>query len=198
MWFDTRYTGDRLDRDRRLLSIQGGFPTFRNRLDSLVYNISFVLPSQPGKITEISYSTLTPLTLTEQEGLKNVRAQLTYDTANSVVNGYTVRLRIPFTFLGFETNPAKLYETHPAIAGGEQIPEQQNGIGEAATLGFTALIYDVDERSDEVSVEATSKYEQGNPSTFGTLVLEPSSLYYGEVHPTYLDKVRAGLTAAGY
>ena len=202
LWFDTKYTGDRLDRDRRLLSKEGGFPTFRDRIDSLVYNVSFVLPAEPGKITEISYSTLKPLTLSEQDGLKNIRAQLTYDIAGNVMNGYTVRLRIPFTFLGFETNPAKLYETHPSVAGGEEqaAPEQQNGIGEAATLGFTALVYDVDDpaRPNEVTVEATSKYEQGNPSTFGTLVLEPSSLYYGEVHPTYLDKVRAGLVAAGY
>jgi hypothetical protein len=202
LWFDTKYTGDRLDRDRRLLSKEGGFPTFRNRLDSLVYNVSFALPAEPGKITEISYSTLTPLTLSEQDGLKNIRAQLTYDTASGVVNGYTIRLRIPFTFLGFETNPAKLYETHAPVINGEEqtTPEQQNGIGEAATLGFTALVYDIDDPAhpNEVTVEATSKYEQGNPSTFGTLVLEPSSLYYGEVHPTYLDKVRMGLVAAGY
>jgi hypothetical protein len=30
------------------------------------------------------------------------------------------------------------------------------------------------------------------------MLLEPSSLYYGEVHPTYLDTIRAGLSAAGF
>ncbi|HWF43906.1 MAG TPA: hypothetical protein VG537_04615, partial [Candidatus Kapabacteria bacterium] len=180
---------------------EGGFPTFRDRLDSLVYNITFSLPSQPGRVTQVTYSTVSPLTPMEQDGLKNVRAQMSYDTAGGVVSGYTLRLRIPFTFLGFETNPAKLYEKPPVSFSGEPTaPEQQNGIGEAATLGFTALVYDVDDpaRPNEVTVQATSKYQQSNPSTFGTLVLEPSSLYYGEVHPTYLEQVRSGLSLAGY
>ena len=71
---------------------------------------------------------------------------------------------------------------------------------EAATVGFTALVYDVDDptRANEVSVLGTSKYLEGNPSTLGTMVLEPSALYYGEVHPTYTDTLRAGLRAAGY
>ncbi len=49
----------------------------------------------------------------------------------------------------------------------------------AATLGFTALVYDIDDPShpNEVTIQATSKYEEGNPATFGTLVLEPSGEY---------------------
>ena len=202
-WFDTKYTGDRLNRDRRILSEQGGFPTFRTALDSLVSNITFVLPAHPGKVTQITYSSvLNPLPAIEEEGLKKVRAVMEYDTANGVVNGYRLTLRIPFTFLGFESNPEHAYETPVPISAKEGSSEiaATASITDAATLGFTALVYDVDDpaRPNEATVQATSKYEAGNPSTFGTLVLEPGALYYGEVHPTYLDMLRKGLQAAGY
>ncbi len=204
-WFDTKYTGDRLNRDRHILSEEGGFPTFRTSLDSLVSNITFVLPAHPGKVKQVTYSTVSPLTPLEQEGLSKVRAVMQYDTdGGNAVNGYRLTLKIPFAFLGFETNPEHAYETPVPIASKEFAAAGNLGatasITNAATLGFTALVYDVDDpaRPNEVTVQATSQYQAGNPSTFGTLVLEPSALYYGEVHPTYLDMLRKGLVSAGY
>ncbi|HZK76881.1 MAG TPA: hypothetical protein VFD13_08245, partial [Candidatus Kapabacteria bacterium] len=203
-WFDTKYTGDRLNRDRRILSEQGGFPTFRTALDSLVSNLTFVLPAHPGKVTQVTYSTVSPLTPLEQDGLNKIRAMMAYDTSGGAVNGYRLTLKIPFAFLGFESNPEHAYET-PVPIGSKESDAAGNlsataSITNAATLGFTALVYDVDDpaRPNEVTTQATSQYAAGNPSTFGTLVLEPSALYYGEVHPTYLDKLRKGLQAAGY
>ncbi len=201
-WFDTKFTGDRLNRDRRLLSMQGGFPTFRTTLDSLVSNITFALPAHPGKVTQITYSTVNPLNPIEQDGLKNVIGIMSYDTGGGVVNGYRLTLRIPFAFLGFETNPEHAYETPIPSTAIEDTAglTLHASITNAATLGFTALVYDIDDasRPTEVTIQATSKYEEGNPATFGTLVLEPSAQYYGEVHATYLDKLRAGMTSAGY
>ena len=202
-WFDTKYTGDRLNRDRRILSEQGGFPTFRTTLDSLVSNITFALPAHPGRVTNITYRTvMDSLPLLEQQGLSKVRAIMEYDTAAGIVNGYRLTLKIPFTFLGFESNPEHAYET-PVPIGANEGNHGLAGtasITNAATLGFTALVYDVDDPAhpNEVTVQATSKYKAGNPSTFGTLVLEPSALYYGEVHPTYLEMLRRGLVSAGY
>ncbi len=201
-WFDTKYTGDRLNRDRRVLSTQGGFPTFRTELDSLVSNLTFALPAHPGKVTQIAYSTVIALTELQKEGLSQVMARMDYDTAASgVVNGYRLTLRIPYTFLGFESNPERAYETPvPIFKGEETTAGATASITDAATLGFTGIVYDVDDpaHANEVTVQATSKYEAGNPSSFGTLVLEPSALYYGEVHPTYLNELRTAMTAAGY
>jgi hypothetical protein len=190
-----------LNRDRRIISKSGGFPTFRTSLDSLVSNITFALPAHPGKVSQITYSTQSPLSALQQDGLKNVKANMDYDTANGVVNGYKLTVRIPFSFLGFESNPEQSYEM-PFAKSGEESSDISStaSITDAATLGFTALVYDVDDPAhpNEVTVEATSKYEAGNPASFGTLVLEPSSSYYGEVHPTYLDMLKKGLVAAGY
>jgi hypothetical protein len=201
-WFDTKYTGDRLNRDRKLLSMQGGFPTFRTTLDSLVSNITFALPAHPGKVTQITYSSVNPLNSLQQDGLKGVMALMSYDTEKGTTNGYQLTLRIPFAFLGFEANPEHAYET-PVSFGSQDDSSgliTSASITNAATLGFTALVYDIDDPShpNEVTIQATSKYEEGNPATFGTLVLEPSGEYYGEVHPTYLDKLHAGMTTAGY
>jgi hypothetical protein len=202
LWFDTKYTGDRLNRDRRLLSMQGGFPTFRTKLDSLISNITFVLPAHPGKVTQITYSTVNALTSLQQDGLKGVMALMSYDTGRGVVNGYRLTLRIPFAFLGFETNPEHAYETPVqfAVPDDSSILTTSASITNAATLGFTAIVYDIDDPShpNEVTTEATSKYEEGNPASFGTLVLEPSAQYYGEVRSTYLDKLKTGMKIAGY
>ncbi|HEY3876610.1 MAG TPA: hypothetical protein VGM92_14130 [Candidatus Kapabacteria bacterium] len=200
-WFDTKYTGDRLNRDRRVLSMEGGFPTFRTKLDSLVTNITFALPAHPGAVTEIAYSSVDPLTSAQQEGLSQVRAMMAYDTGHSVVTGYRLTLRIPFSFLGFESNPEHAYETPVHFNSEDTSGVTSSGtINNAATLGCTALVYDVDDAShpNEVTVEATSKFEEGNPSTFGTLVLEPSGISYGEVHPTYLKSLRDAMARAGY
>lgn len=201
-WFDTRYTGDRLNRDRKLLSMKGGFPTFRTTIDSLVSNITFALPQHPGKVTQITYSSINPLDAIQQDGLSKVMAFMTYDTGKGVVNGYRLTVRIPFSFLGFETNPEHAYETPIKATSSEDTSELSSSasITNAATLGFTALVYDVDDpaHANEVTVLGTSKFEAGNPSTLGTLVLEPSGQYYGEVHSTYLDKLRAGMSRAGY
>jgi hypothetical protein len=208
LWFDTKYTGDRLNRDRRVLSRQAGYPTFRDQLDSLVTNLTVAIPKQPGRVTQVTYSSVKGLTALQQEGLKNVRAQMTFDTNRGLVQGYTLRLKIPFAFLNLETNPAKFYETvattrdnaEATNGSSARTDELLNGTGEVATLGFTAVVYDVDDpqRATESTAQATSTYREGNPATFGTMLLEPSSLYYGEVHPTYLEQVRAGLAAAGY
>ncbi len=201
-WFDTKYTGYRLNRDRRLLSMEGGFPTFRTALDSLVSNITFALPAHPGKVTQITYGSLAPLNALQQDGLKNVMALMAYDTDRGVVNGYRLTLRIPFAFLGFETNPEHAYETPVSFASQDDSSDMTSNasITNAATLGFTALVYDVDDfaHPNEVTIQGTSKYEEGNPATLGTLVLEPNAQYYGEVHATYLDKLRTSMTGAGY
>lgn len=202
-WFDTKFTGDRLNRDRRLLSTEGGVPTFRTAIDSLVTNITFALPHRPGRATQVSHSSAAPLTTLELEGLKSMLAQMTYDTEKGGVVGYTLSARIPFSYLNLETNPARFYEKPVPVHGSDETGVELStlaGIGDAATLGFTALVYDVDDpmHPNEVTVQATSQYEAGNPSTFGTLVLEPSTIYYGEVHPTYLQQLRSGLGAAGF
>jgi len=80
LWFDTKYTGDRNNRDRRILSNEGGSPEFREQLDSMIHNISFTLPKLPGPVSQATPWMIHPMTNQEEEARKSIRAQMTYDT----------------------------------------------------------------------------------------------------------------------
>lgn len=207
LWFDTQVKGD-----RRVKSKQGGFPTFRNAIDSSVYSITLVVPPAQGKVTKVEYSDLRPLTSIQQEAIKNIKAQMAFDTVNGLVKGYTMRARIPFTFLGFEANPLLSLDLRPSKtttsasatnANATASSTNENGTrndDDQLSLGFTALVYDVDDpsRPGEVTVQATSEYKKADPSTFGTLIFEPQGLFYGEVTPTYISSLKDAIVKAGY
>src|SRR5437667_1419842 len=103
---------------------------------------------------------------------------MSFDTIGGIPDGYILSVRIPFSFLNFETNPARFYEKPVPVRGSEETGSEESsaelstlsGIGEAATIGFTALVSDVDDptHANETTVQATSTIEAGNPSTFGT------------------------------
>jgi len=195
LWFDTQFR-----EDRRVLSKQGGFPTFRDQLDSTIYNLTFVLPSAPGKLSKVLYSAERPLTPLQQEALREVKAQMAYDTLNGIVTGYTVRTKIPFAFFGFETNPLQdLDIRRPSSNGNGGSSETPYG-EEHLSMGFTALVYDIDDpsRPQEATIQATSQYKKSDPSSFGTLIFEPQGSFYGEVYPTYMNTLRQELQTAGY
>ncbi len=89
--------------------MQGGFPTFRTTLDSLVSNITFALPAHPGKVTQITYSSVNPLNSSSTRWPKR------RDGFNVVRYGKrerpmvtNLRSGFPFAFLGFEANPETL------------------------------------------------------------------------------------------
>jgi hypothetical protein len=204
LWFDT---DPRID--RRVKTRTGGFPTFRDTPDSNLYNVTFILPQTPGKISRVLYSSQSDLNSTQQDAMKSLKAVVSYDSSEGKQIGYTVRARIPFTFLGYETNPVNTYErggpaglsqsfdtiTTPQLGGLDR-----KDLEDAPSMGFTALVYDVDDPShpEEVKVQATSAFKMNDPSSFGTLLLEPTSKFYGEVTPTYEMALKEGLARAGF
>ncbi|MEO6939302.1 MAG: hypothetical protein ABI444_04065 [Candidatus Kapaibacterium sp.] len=202
LWFDTHMKGD-----RHILSKQGGFPTFRTLIDSTIYNVTFILPSAPGKVTRMLYSSGAPLSPSQEEAMKSLKAMYTPDSTDASQTGYTLRVRIPFAFLGFETNPVHTYErtgADPFVNETDTTVAPKtaalSNLEELPSIGFTAVVYDIDDasRPEEVTVQATSNFKPGDPSTMGTLILEPSTKFYGEVSPTYEATVKQGLTGAGF
>ncbi len=203
LWFDTRTNAD-----RRVKSKVDGFPTFRNTPDSTIFNLTFVLPAAAGHLTRLLYSSEAPLSADEEEAKKGIKAMMTYDTVDGGrVTGYTLRARIPFAFFGYETNPVNAYERGgPRGEASIDSSTQPTGgldrseLEDAPSMGFTAIVYDVDDAAhpQEVKSQATSNFKINDPSTLGTLILEPSTKFYGEVWPTYTEVVRSGLTRAGF
>lgn len=193
LWLDTYLKGERVVKSRK-----GGTLAFRDALDSFLYSVTIPLASLPGRIEHITYTSVAPLNSAQQESAKLIRAQYDHDTATgNRLTGYTMRVRIPWGFLGFESNPVSLYETRaPQVAGMLESNEKE----ESPIFGLTALVQDVDDpnRPNEVTVQATSAFRQGDPSSFGALDLKPSTQFYGRVYSTFLPQLKQSLLEAGF
>lgn len=192
LWLDTYLKGERVIKSRK-----GGTLTFRNELDSFIYSITIPLASFPGQIEKVSYTSAAPLNSAQQESARSIRVQYDQDTSGSRLTGYTLKVRIPWGFLGFESNPVSLYETRApqVVAQIESIEKEESPV-----FGFTALVHDVDDpnRPNEVTIQATSAFKPGDPSSFGALDLKPSTQFYGRVYSTFVPTLKEGLLDAGF
>ncbi len=193
LWLDTYLKGERVVKSRK-----GGTLTFRSALDSFIYSVTVPLTPLPGRIENITYTSVAPLNSAQLESARLIRAQYDHDTATgNRLTGYTMRVRIPWGFLGFEMNPVSLYETRaPQVAGMLESAEKE----ESPVLGLTAVVHDIDDpnRPNEVTVQATSAFRLGDPSSFGALDLKPSTQFYGRVYSTFLPDLKQGLLEAGF
>ena len=96
------------------------------------------------------------------------------------VDGYVVKVRVPFVLLGYEKAP---------------IDERS-----LTELGCTIALYDVDNefRIDETTVVATSPIQPLNPSTYGAIRFVPEGKWYGETSNIYTDAVLNALRELGF
>jgi hypothetical protein len=206
LWFDA-WGGD-----NRYLTKNGkaNVPNFRTNADSTIYNIVFSLPDVQSKSPRLTISSAGTLTDAQQEASKQIRGICERDTAGGLVTGYTLRVRIPFAFLGLESNPVGVYENHATenmFTDTLSLDKKQKNrrrtledYAEYPHLGFTAVVFDVDNPSlpDEVTEQATSDFRPNDPTSYGELILIPSAEFYGQVIPTYTTELTEGLIKAGY
>ncbi len=202
LWFDA-FNGD----NRYFTKPKKGtIPNFRTETDSTIYSVTFSLPAVLSQAPKVSVSSATALSDQQREAINEIRATVTRDTSNGVVSGYTLRARIPFAYLGIESNPINTYETHMAEAQfDEKNPKKKPGDIllehlDYPTIGFTAVVNDLDDPThpDEITQQATSDFKPENPSTFGELILIPTGAFYGFVQPTYTKELTGELLEAGY
>jgi hypothetical protein len=204
LWFDMYQGNDRYF----LKNAKGGVPNFRTTADSTIYSIVFTMPELLNKTPKITVSSSATMSDLQQEESKKIRGIVERDTANGKVNGYTMKVRIPFTFLGFETNPIGAYENRALenmfddTKADIQKKRQRtvNDYADYPRFGFTAVVSDVDNPSmpDEITQQATSDFKPNDPSTYGEMLLIPSGEFYGFVLPTYMKDLTDALKRAGY
>ncbi|HET9135833.1 MAG TPA: sugar-binding protein [Candidatus Kapabacteria bacterium] len=201
-WFDS-FLGD----NRYFIKQKkGSIPQFRTETDSTIYNVTFSLPAVLSQTPKVTVSSAAALSEQHREAIEQIRATVIRDTAHGVVNGYTLKARIPFAYLGYESNPISIYELHAMenqfdeSAKKKKATESNLDKREYPTIGFTAVVTDLDDPNhpDEVTQQATSDFHPENPSTFGELVLIPSGAFYGYVKPTYTSELTDELLKAGY
>ena len=206
LWFDTWQSGSRYFSKPK----KGNLPSFRTAADSNIYNIIFSLPDIQSKNPRLTISTAALMTDAQQEASKLIRGVVERDTVDGKIVGYTLKARIPFAFLGFESNPITAYENRASenmfesdearqkkSAKEKRLIEQDD---EYPMIGFTAVVHDIDNPAlpDEVTQQATSKLNPNDPTTFGQLILIPVGKFYGNVQPTYMKTLTEELLKTGY
>jgi hypothetical protein len=204
LWFDT-WQGE----NRFLLKTKkGSIPKFRTETDSNIYNIIFSAPDVGGRTAKVTLSSVAQLTDAQQEAGKLIRSLFSRDTTNGIVTGYTLKVRIPFAFFGFEANPVTAYENRASEMMFEKDDSGKNGKNKKEQkddlqfphMGFSAVVHDIDNPShpEEVTLQATSNFRQDDPTSFGELRLIPSGKFYGVVKPTYIKEFTQEMLQAGY
>ena len=201
LWFDTWQGANRF----LLKAKKGAVPNFRTETDSNIYNIIFTVPDVGGRSAKLTLSSAAALSDAQQEAGKLIRSVFNRDTANGVVTGYTLKVRIPIAFLGLETNPVTAFENRASEMMFDNEESKNNKRErkedlEFPYIGFTAVVQDVDNPShpEEVTVQATSNFRQNDPTSFGEIRLIPSGKFYGAVKPTYIKTFTEELLRAGY
>ena len=120
-------------------------------------------------------STTDTLDEEQNEAIKSIKV------VSSLTNyGYDLKFKIPFTLFGFVGPPI----------------DKQN----IAELGCTVVVHDLDNqfRPEEETVMATSAFDSHNPNTFGTLLLIPQSVWYGEANNIFKEDILKSILDYGF
>lgn len=202
LWFDTWQGADRF-----LMKVKkGAIPTFRAETDSNIYNVTFTMPDVGIRSAKLTLSSAITLSDAQQEAGKLIRSVFNRDTTGGIVTGYTLKVRIPFAFFGFESNPITAFENRASeMMFDNEESKKGNKKDRKEDLqfpffGFTAVVHDIDNpsHSDIVTMQATSNFRQNDPTSFGEIRLIPSGKFYGAVKPTYIKQFTEELLRAGY
>ena len=149
--------------------------TFRTGTDNGIFRISV----NPGNFLEkeawVKIATSDDLSPIQRAESKNIKA-----ISNLTEKGYIVKFRVPFSFLGFATNP---------------VSEKEN-----LELGCTFVITDYDNefRPEEKTEIASSVFSPFDPSSYGSLILVPHNNWYGESMNIYTEDIIKGLMEYGF
>ncbi len=92
-------------------------------------------------------------------------------TSKQTEDGYIVKFRIPFSLFGLDSPPF--------------------GEGEQREWGCSFVVHDIDNefRPEEKTEISSSKFQSGDPSSYGSLIFIPKGEWYGETENIYVDKI---------
>ncbi|MEP7218316.1 MAG: hypothetical protein ABI876_05340, partial [Bacteroidota bacterium] len=169
LWLDMYSLGDRFRVGRRTRD-------FRMKTDSNIYALNVGLGDFIDQQAHVKLSSSNNLDERQKTAAKAIKA-----VAIRLDSGYTVKIRIPWALFGFETAPTE---------------------DDALTqFGMNVVVHDVDSpyRPEEETVLTTSQnFDRMKPATFGSLVLIPNNLYYGESINIFLGDLKERMQEVGY
>lgn len=169
IWLDMYTLGDRLRVGKRSRD-------FRTKTDTNIYAFDVGLGDLLDKPATVQPRTSNYLDPEQTAAAKRIKA-----VATKADSGYTVKIRIPWAFLGFAERPA----------ADSLLTE----------FGATVVVHDMDNiyRPEEITAMASSeKFEDAKPATFGALVLVPDDRHYGDAENIFLGEVKERLEEVGF
>lgn len=173
LWMDVNYIPTS---DERYIKYTSKEFEIRDEADAGIFSLSFY----PGNFREKApfvklINTNESLHASQRKAINDIKA-----VAFLRQYGYQLQFRIPFTLFGYSKNP---------VAPGEYFE-----------FGCTVVMHDIDNeyRPDEVTLIATSKFDPQIPSTFGSLVLVPDDLWFGNVVNIYKEELLNNLFEFGF
>ncbi len=172
LWLDVNIANEE---NRFVKYAKDGKIKFREKADSGIFRISI----NPGNYLEkeawVKIATSDDLTSLQRSESKNIKA-----VSNLTDDGYVVRFKVPFTFMGFAINPVS--------------PTQ------SVEIGCTIVVTDYDNefRPEEKTEIANSVFSPFDPSSYGSLVIVPSNQWYGESVNIYSEDIIKGLMEYGF
>ncbi len=153
VWFDI---SDPFPNGKRNYILDENNIEFKTVADSGIYCFSVFPGDYEKKSSYIEISTNSDISDIQQEESKKIKA-----ISNLTDDGYIIKFKIPFLFLGLE-----------------EIPIRDNNFFE---IGCTVIAVDYDNefRPEEVTEIATSSFDEHDPSTYGSMIFIPNEKWYG-------------------
>lgn len=172
IWFDVNIPVENGD---RFMIREDNKISFRNISDKGMYRFSFYPGDFVNEQAYVKIGTNDNLNSFQRIETRNIKA-----VANLHSDGYIIKFKIPFAVLGYPSNPV-----------------QRN---EVLEMGCTVIVNDYDNkfRPEEKSEIATSAFIPNNPSTFGSLLVIPHDLWYGEAENIYRQPIIENLLEYGF
>lgn len=174
IWFDVT-PSEELGGSRYITLIDRSKIQVRGTSDSGLYSIGIKIGDFADRRPTVTISTTDDMDVNQDAALQQVRVVTAQRS-----DGYIVKVRIPFALIGYA-----------------RVPLDEHAFTE---LGCSIVLYDVDNdfRPEETTVLATSAISPLNPSSYGTVIFVPNSMWYGETTNIFADAVLGTLRELGF
>jgi hypothetical protein len=173
LWFDINYTGKDVN---RLMDTTKKEIAYRTNAEYGIFN--FVV--YPGDFFERrayvkEICSTDDLYYFQQDAVESIKV-----VSSLMDDSYQLKIKIPFLIFGFEKSPVK---------GNKPVE-----------IGCSIVVNDIDNeyRPEEETEIASSNFNENNPSTYGSLILMPEGMWYGEVKNIYRDNILNHLKDLGF
>ncbi len=168
IWLDVHAFGDRIYTGKKNNQ-------FRVKTDTNIYGFTISLGDFIAQHPRVKVSTSNLLDEMQSASMTRIKAVTVMQD-----DGYSLKVRIPFHTIGFEGPPM-----------------DDSALTE---LGLTVRVHDYDSkyRPEEVTIIDTSgDFDPSKPATFGSLLLVPPALHYGDTANIYLSDIKKRLEEVG-